>query len=606
MLPQMYAEVVDGINLIWDNKFTEAEKIFNTQSSFHPRYALHYAEVAFLRSFITADSTDTDTAVSRLKHAKKLAEGHQKVLEKGVVPTGFPTGMDKTAVANLHLDTRVVMGDVLYMLAVLQLTRDSKLKGAFNMRKSWKVFEESLKMVNRDPHVYDKELVRCLNFGAGFFFFAMSIIPQKFLKLIELVGFKADRDLGLKYIRECYDSGGIRCPFASIVLLFNNLLLPRGLANPAKYLREADSLIQQSLTKYPNGSLFQVMGSHCARKQCNVDEGIKFMESAIENCKTLGVSPLIYKYELANCYCMKMKWDIAASHFEPLVEANNFQVRALCALQLAGCYFMMGDRARAQAMFQKVSSLVNKNSSVDPIVAQQAQRYLAAGAHFAAFELLYIRRDLAKMEKETPDLLQLLEKLAAEIGATTPVAVDPKKDSLSSRFRSLSLGTKSNKSDAPDYSADNRAAYLMLKGSMLKAMGKGEEAIACFKEVFQLESATKEKYFVPYSLYELAECLYHNNNLKEAQETIKKCNNVSGYAWEDPLKVRLRVTMDQLKHGGVTDDEALPSTTTPQPLPSIGVATNGAEPPSPTPNSTTTKGGEEDVPVSDSAPVVAC
>lgn len=602
----MYAEVVDGINLIWDNKFTEAEKIFNTQSSFHPRYALHYAEVAFLRSFITADSTDTETAVSRLKHAKKLAEGHQKVLEKGVVPQGFPTGMDKTAVANLHLDTRVVMGDVLYMLAVLQLTRDSKLKGAFNMRKSWKVFEESLKMVSRDPHTYDTELVRCLNFGAGFFFFAMSIIPQKFLKLIELVGFKADRDLGLKYIRECYDSGGIRCPFASIVLLFNNLLLPRGLANPSKYLREADSLIQQSLTKYPNGSLFQVMGSHCARKQCNVDEGIKFMESAIENCKTLGVSPLIYKYELANCYCMKMKWDVAASHFEPLVEANNFQVRALCALQLAGCYFMMGEKAKAQAMFQRVSTLVNKNSSVDPIVAQQAQRYLATGPQFAAFELLYIRRDLAKMEKETPELLQLLEKLAVEIGATAPVVVDKKDSSLSSRFRSLSLGNKSSKSDVPDYSADNRASYLMLKGSMLKAMGKREEAIACFKEVFQLEGATKEKYFVPYSLYELAECLYHSNNLKEAQETIKKCNNVSGYAWEDPLKVRLRVTMDQLKHGGVLDD-ADDSAASPA-LPSIGVATNGAEPPSPISlSTTTTKGGEEDVPVSDStAPVVAC
>lgn len=270
---------------------------------------------------------------------------------------------------------------------------------------------------------------------------------------------------------------------------------------------------------------------------------------------------------------------------------------------------MMGDRAKAQAMYQRVPSLVNKNSSVDPIVAQQAQRYLASGGHFAAFELLYIRRDLAKMEKETPELLQLLEKSATETGAVNPVVADSKKDSLSSRFRSISLGNKSNKSEAhPDFSADNRASYLMLKGSMLKGLGKGEEAIACFREVFQLESATKEKYFVPYSLYELAECLYHNNNLKEAQEIIKKCNNVSGYAWEDPLKVRLRVTMDQLKHGGVSDDttndDPLPSS-----LPTIGVATNGAEPPSPPPpSSTTTKGDPEEVVVAENSapPLVAC
>lgn len=586
----MYAEVVDGINLIWDNKFTEAEKLFQAKSLAHPRHALHFAEVAFLRSFITADSRDTETAVERLKAAKRLAETHQKLLEKGLVPLdahakthGCPVDKehnaspctDKAAVANMHLDTRVVMGDVLYMLAVLQLTRDSKLKGAFNMRKSWKVFEESLKMVSREPNVYDPELVRCLNFGAGFFFFAMSIIPQKFLKLIELVGFKADRDLGLKYIRECHDAGGVRCPFASIVLLFNNLLLPRGLANPAKYLREADVLIQQSLAKYPNGSLFQVMGSHCARKQCNVDEGIKYMEAAIENCKSLGVSPLIYKYELANCYCMKMKWDVAASHFEPLVEADNFQVRALCALQLAGCYFMMGDRAKAQALFVKVPSFAKKNSSVDPIVADQAKRFHAAGGHFAALELLYIRRDLAKMEKETPELLQTLEKLAGEVGATTPIAAEAKKDGISlfsSKLKSLSLRDKPK--EAADYTADNRASYLMLKGSMLKTLNKNDEAIACFKEAIQLENSLKEKYYVPYSLYELAECLYHRNSLKEAQEMIKRCNNASGYSWEDPLKVRLRVTMDQLKHGGVLADD--------EPVHSVAVAE------SPTPISTIT------------------
>jgi len=570
LLLQMYSEVVDGINLIWDNKFEEAEKVFSAKSDNYPRHALHHAEVAFLRSFITADSSDTDTAVARLKHAKNLSEQHLKFYEKGTSPTGLPQP-DKAGLANMHLDTRVVMGDVLYMLAVLQLTRDSKLKGAFNMRKSWKVFEESLKLVSTDKSgLYDEELVRCLNFGAGFFFFAMSIIPQKFLKLIELVGFKADRELGLKYIRECHDAGGVRCPFASIVLLFNNLLLPRGLANPAKYLKEADMLVQQSLVKYPNGSLFQVMGSHCARKQCNVDEGIRYMEAAIENCKSLGVAPLIYKYELANCYCMKLKWDVAAANFEPLVEAEKFQVRALAALQLAGCYLMAGQRDKAMAMFQRVPTIIKKNSSVDPIVAAQAQRYYACGGHFSAFELLYLRRDLAKMEKETPQLLVVLEKIATEVGAAKPLSADAKGGNfLSNKFRSFSL----NKSEAVDYTADNRAVYLMIKGALLRTQNDSNGAIACFKEVISLDNVLREKYYVPYCYFELAEALYHNNQLKEAQEAIKKCNNISGYAWEDPLKVRLRVTMDQLKRGGVLDDDEPPSVCL--------IATNGAEPPSP-------------------------
>jgi len=444
----------------------------------------------------------------------------------------------------------------LYMLAVLQLTRDSKLKGAFNMRKSWKVFEESLKVVKESKEqIHDEDLVRCLHFGAGFFFFAMSIIPQKFLKLVELVGFRADRDLGLKYIRNCHDAGGVRAPFATIVLLFNNLLLPRGLANPAKYLREADALIKESLVKYPEGSLIQVMGSHCARKQCNIDEGIKFMEDAIENCKSLNASPLIYKYELANCFAMKLNWAEAAKHFEPLVNEEKFQVRALCALQLACCYHMMGDRDNSSALFGRMPAYIKKNSSVDPIVAHQAARYLSNGGWFSAFELLYLRRDLAKMERQVPEILQLLEKQAANTNALKPITVDvnSKKGFAGFANKLSALSISKPKKEEVDHSIDDRAAYLMIKGALLKSTEKADDAIQCFREVIRLEPVLREKYYVPYCLFELGESLYHKGNLKEAQEVMKKCNNISGYDWEDPLKVRLRVTIDQLKKGGVVD-----------------------------------------------------
>jgi len=385
----------------------------------------------------------------------------------------------------------------------------------------------------------------------------MSIIPQKFLKLVELVGFRADRDLGLKYIRECHDSGGIRAPFATIVLLFNNLLLPRGLANPAKYLREADSLIKESLSKYPEGSLIQVMGSHCARKQCNIDEGIRFMEDAIQNCQSLNASPLIYKYELANCFTMKLNWAEAAKHFEPLVEEEKFQVRALCALQLATCYQMMGERDKANAMFSRIQSLTKKNSSVDPIVARQAARFAANGGWFSAFELLYIRRDLAKMERYVPEVLQLLEKQAANTNALKPVTVEisPAKKGFAgfaNKFSAMSIG-KPKKEEPVDHSFDDRAIYLLIKGSMLKSAEKADEAIECFREVIRLEPILREKYYVPYCLFELGESLYHKGQLKEAQEVMKKSNSFSGYDWEDVLKVRLRVTIDQLKKGGALD-----------------------------------------------------
>lgn len=75
------------------------------------------------------------------------------------------------------------------------------------------------------------------------------------------------------------------------------------------------------------------------------------------------------------------------------------------------------------------------------------------------------------MEKETPELLQILEKLASECGASNPVVVEKKDTSLSSKFKSFSIG-KPKQQEVVDYSIDNRASYLMLKGSMLKAINK--------------------------------------------------------------------------------------------------------------------------------------
>ncbi len=86
-----------------------------------------------------------------------------------------------------------MLGDSLYMTAVLQFTRDAKIKGVFNLRKSWKVFENALKESKKTDKI-ELEVQRVLQFGAGFFLFAISIIPSKFLKLVLYTTAGTDHD----------------------------------------------------------------------------------------------------------------------------------------------------------------------------------------------------------------------------------------------------------------------------------------------------------------------------------------------------------------------------------------------------------------------------
>jgi len=211
-------------------------------------------------------------------------------------------------------------------------------------------------------------------------------------------------------------------------------------------------------------------------------------------------------------------------------------------------------------MMGKLPSFAGAKSHFDPVVLRQAKRYVANGGYFAAFELLYLRRDLAKMIPLMKDVLLQLDNVAGNTKALEKVTPqDPKKSGSLSKLGLGKLGVNFskmspfNKTPATSDSAyDDRAAYLLLRGSMLKALDQNNEAITCYQEVVDvLADLVTEKLYIPYCLYELGESYYMNNQIKEAEEMMKRCGKYSGYDWEDPLKIRLKVTMEQLKKGNL-------------------------------------------------------
>jgi len=223
---------------------------------------------------------------------------------------------------------------------------------------------------------------------------------------------------------------------------------------------------------------------------------------------------------------------------------------------------MMGEPAKATSVWNKALGVsIKKGSPYDSVVLRQIKRYLTNGGHFSAFELLYLRRDLAKMLPIMPEVLKQLKDVAIRAKATesykSPLPVKAAKESKGFGFGSLkSLASGLKKKEITDYSADDRASYLLLKGTILKALTKPDEANEAFKELLSFQEFIVEKLYVPYTLYELGESLYFQGNIKEAEEMMHKCGKFNGYDWEDPLKIRLKVTSDQLKKGNKDEKQA--------------------------------------------------
>lgn len=106
--------------------------------------------------------------------------------------------------------------------------------------------------------------------------------------MLELIGFVANRDLGLQYFRGVYDNGGLRgallfcfmlitdvhciAPMTAMFLSLNYLMIPRGLTrledscvnttsralclSLCPVVAAAEPIITQQVQKYPNGGFY--------------------------------------------------------------------------------------------------------------------------------------------------------------------------------------------------------------------------------------------------------------------------------------------------------------------------------------------------------------
>jgi len=566
-----------AVGLIWNNKFDEAEKELAGTCAKIPRHADHYTEVQLIKCLLAGTATECAKLEERVKAQRALAEGHMKCYAKKQTPPGVTVngeGRDRQLVMfNLDLDSRIANGDAMMMNAVMHFIGGSKVKAILQLRKSWKCFQSLEKEFTILEPAMHPELRDCLHFALGFFYFVVSIIPGSFLRIAQVAGFKADGPRGLELCRAVREESDLRMPFATILLLFHLLIVPRGLSDIRPLVAQADVVLAETLKKYPDGVAWHIMASQSYRKQAKLEEGCEHCRIALEGARAIGAEPATLAYEYAACHFMMLKWEDGIRLLEPLAHINNFRLRGTAALQAASAYLMNGKPEKARELWQNTPTLIGKtHSQTDASLMRWAARYLQTGGHLAAFDILYIRRDLAKMVGLADQLMTLLDKQAKVAGilkddgslvdavASTKKLVDKSEAEASGAalapknpLKSFgSLFKKKNEQQMVEvmvWTNDYRADYLLVKAAILKTK-KGlddSEAISLLEQIPQMEKALVDKWYLPYAWFELCESYFNCKKYHEAAQALKKCMSYDDYPWEDPLRVRARVTADHLK-----------------------------------------------------------
>ena len=114
---------------------------------------------------------------------------------------------------------------------------------------------------------------------------------------------------------------------------------------------------------------------------------------------------------------------------------------------------------------------------------------------------------------------------------------------------SADAAARDDRVEVVDWTNDMRADYLLMKAALHKARDglASADAIALLEQIPPLEKVLVDRWFVPYAWFELCESYYNCGRYHDAAAALKHATALSDYPWEDPLRVRARVTADHLK-----------------------------------------------------------
>jgi len=561
-MTRIYDEVAKGIDLLWGNKFREAEELFVTYASVDPRHALHYSEAAFFKGILSELASDRQLAISRFEKAIALAEDHSKYYDSGSIPKGV--NIDAAEIPNYALDAHIVAADGYTMLATLQLMEDSRLKGLLNMRRAWKNYRELIGKAEKLGA--DMVVQNSLKFGAGLFYFLISMIPPGMAqRAAALAGFRGgDKNLGLQYLRDCHNARSIRSMMAGMVLSLNHLFLtiPFEENGGEALLAEVNVIINEGLEKYPEGSLFRTFAAVAELEKGNtlkaivhVNEGIKYGQTVVTT------TPPLFLRLTVNCYAMDLDWNKCIEILEKLreqekaVKSKYNWSASWNYLRLGSCYMMVQNTEKSKQCYESVLKEKSGEKWVQDL-KQQASKFLKTGGVFSMFELMYLTGHFYKLIKNSThekrkDLVTLLDKMAENTpGCQTNLFTLPR-PTPKSRFNVFARAETLNLPEV-----DNRGIYLVLKATVLWSMKQYEQSEELVTEVINnAELFANDKLYYVMALIIHARSIAHVKT-SEAIVLLETAMKISGYPWENNLKGFCRRLLEQYGVTEIKVDEA--------------------------------------------------
>lgn len=193
--------------------------------------------------------------------------------------------------------------------------KNSVIDGNVNHRRN--------NVVDIDDVEFKRELLRlrgAVYFGYGLFQLAFSFLPPHF-KLINLLGYQGDREVGINCLHECRSSIDFRSILAVVTLLWYYLVLTPFFAiensNPDEDLQIATNILNE-YEQFDQSALFLFFSGRRQRLKKKIKYSVIHYDAAIR-CKNIPREmKVLIMNELGICLLLELNYHDAMHYFNEL------------------------------------------------------------------------------------------------------------------------------------------------------------------------------------------------------------------------------------------------------------------------------------------------
>ncbi|XP_061834349.1 tetratricopeptide repeat protein 39C-like isoform X2 [Nerophis lumbriciformis] len=521
---------LQGINMLLNNGFKESDQLFRRYRTQSPLMSFGASFVSFLNAMMTFEEEKMQTACDDLRTTEKLCESDSVgVLE--TIRNKIKKSMDSQrsgVVVVDRLQRQIIVADCQVYLAVLSFVKQelsAYMKGGWILRKAWKMYNKCHSDIsqlqagdespptdnaNHKQAAVDNEALERLkgsvSFGYGLFHLCISMVPPHLLKIINLLGFPADRLQGLSSLMYASESKDMKAPLATLALLwYHTVVLPFfALDHTHSGLAEAKDILQRKSLVYPNSSLFMFFRGRVHRLECHINSALACFHDALELASDQREIQHVCLYEIGWCSMIEMNFEDAYQAFERLKNESRWS-QCYYAYLTGVCQGASGDLDGASRVFKDVQKLFKrKNNQIEQFAVKRADRLRKISPSrelciLGVIEVLYLWKALPNCSSTKLQIMnQVLQRLD---------------------------------------DASCRGLQHLLLGSIHKCHGNLRDGVQSFQLAARDQYGRQvNSYVQPYAVYELG-CIL----LAKPEE------DFTGYDFENRLHVRIHSALASLK-----------------------------------------------------------